>query len=106
MKLHYVLACLALLGCSKSESPIDEQHQATQQQLAALQESLPDECKTVPIIMQFEALAMKNNSDYKTCKRLLSDAEEKLDTEKQKVVLLLILFTIATGLFVIKTIRR
>lgn len=106
MKLHYLLICAALVGCAKEENPLDTQQQATQQQIVALQESLPPECKTAPIIMQFEALAFKTNSDYKTCKRLLADAEDKLDTEKQKVLLLAILFAIATGLFIIKVIRK
>lgn len=106
MKLHHLLICAALVGCAKEENPIEEQYQSTQQQIIALQESLPPECKTSPIIMQFEALALKNTADYKTCKRLLSDAQDKLDTEKQKVLLLAILFAIATGLFIIKVIRK
>ena len=101
MRIEYLLMCAALLGCAKKEDPLDEQYQATQQQLIALQQSLPVECKTVPIIMQFEAIAKQN-----TCKRLLSDAEDKLDSEKQKVILLSLLFAIATGLFVYKVIKN
>lgn len=106
MRIEYLLMCAALLGCAKKEDPLDEQYQATQQQLIALQQSLPVECKTVPIIMQFEAIAKQNTSEYATCKRLLSDAEDKLDSEKQKVILLSLLFAIATGLFVYKVIKN
>lgn len=106
MKLHYLLLCTTLAGCATEQSPLESQHQATLQQIVALEESLPPECKTAPIATQLDALALKATSDYRSCKRLLKDSEEKLQAERVKFVLASILFVVAFGLLILKTIRK
>ena len=106
MKLHYLLLCTTLAGCATEQSPLESQHQATLQQIIALEESLPPECKTAPIATQLDALALKATSDYRSCKRLLADSKDKLDAERVKFILASILFMVSFGLLILKTIRK
>lgn len=106
MKLHYLVICGTLFGCASDQTPLESQHQATLQQIVALEESLPPECKTAPITSQIEALTLKATSDYRSCKRLLADSEDKLKAEQVKFVLASILFIVTFGLLVIKILRK
>lgn len=84
--MKYFLAAgafLLLFGCSSPKPATETLTESTKESIAALEKSLPKECKTESIKAQFSALTAKVDANLATCeaeKALLEEEKRHKDT--------------------------
>lgn len=83
--MKYVLAACVflLLGCTSTTPASETLAESTKESIAALEKSLPKECKTESVQAQFSALTAKVDANLATCeaeKALLEEEKRHKDT--------------------------
>lgn len=81
--LNKVLLVFLLFGCSTTPPASQTLTESTKETIKALEESLPKECKTESVKLQFAALEAKVDSTLATCeteKALLEEKKRHSDT--------------------------
>lgn len=83
--MKYILAASAFLlfGCAHAPTATETLTESTKEAIKAIEESLPKECQTESVKLQFSALESKVDSTLKVCeneKALLEEEKSHKDT--------------------------
>ncbi len=99
--IAFFICILACAGCA-NKTATDSILETVEQQIVALEKSIPPECKTESIKAQFAAIKTSKNSIAQSCKTHIA----KVETERNKWMMAFFALAFVLGWLIVKKVEK